>query len=499
MRLKSEKKTHKTLGRVFACICLASFVALVIVAAVTGFVDSNYLIAGAVMLAAVAVIFALLTWAGRGKRLVVGIVLEIIFSIIAIIACIVIGVSGQTLGQMTGRESQTIQVGVFVRVEDEPTYDLTDPANVYGILSGLDRENTDLALDEFETKYGFYPQTAEYNSPAALADSLLASWEDNAIILNTAYLQLLEESEGYEDIMDRIVQIETFNIEVSTANSSDDTYIDKTAFTVYISGIDSREGLQASSLSDVNIIAAVNTETHQVLLLTTPRDYYIPLSISNGEKDKLTHAGIYGVNVSMDTLADLYHVPMDYYFRIDFDGFKGIVDALGGITVYSDYTFMSQNVEGFYFVEGENEMDGEAALAFCRERYSFPDGDLQRGRNQVAVLDGIIQKASSPAILGGYMDILNSMSDHFETSIPYDLITSIVRDVERTGVGEWNIVNASVGGAGAMEVTYTQQVEASVVIPYDDSVEEATQLLVDVLNGEIITQPDPETLGSEYG
>lgn len=136
-------------------------------------------------------------------------------------------------------------------------------------------------------------------------------------------------------------------------------------YTIYISGIDTRGAMTSSSLSDVNIIATVNLKTKQILLVSTPRDYYVPLSISNGVPDKLTHAGIYGVNVCMDTLEMLYGIDINYYFRLNFAGFIQIIDSLGGVTINSDYDFDSQNVKGFHFNKGENFVNGEQALAFA--------------------------------------------------------------------------------------------------------------------------------------
>ncbi len=107
-----------------------------------------------------------------------------------------------------------------------------------------------------------------------------------------------------------------------------------------------------------------------MLLVSTPRDYFVPLSISGGIPDKLTHAGIYGVDVSMDTLGMLYDVNVDYYFRVNFGGFVDIINALGGITVHSDYEFVSSE-GGYYFSQGENYVDGDQSLAFARERQAF--------------------------------------------------------------------------------------------------------------------------------
>ena len=145
----------------------------------------------------------------------------------------------------------------------------------------------------------------------------------------------------------------------------------------------------------------------------------MPLSISGGARDKLTHAGIYGVQVSMDTLEMLYDMDIDYYFRINFTGFEKIVDALGGIEVYSDTAFDSR---GAHFEQGINHLNGEEALIYCRERYAYADGDRHRGQNQMDVIKAIAEKAVSPSILKNYLSVLDSLQDYMETSVPYDLI-----------------------------------------------------------------------------
>ena len=171
----------------------------------------------------------------------------------------------------------------------------------------------------------------------------------------------------------------------------------------------------------------------QILLINTPRDYYLPLAF-NGEMDKLTHAGLYGVQETMAVLDNLYGTETAYYGRINFWGLIDIVDALGGIDVYSDYAFdaAAGDVEGygyrsFSFSEGWNHLEGQEALAFSRERYAFSDGDNQRGKNQMAVIQAIISKASSPAVLKNYQTLLSSLSDAFITSLSYDDIASLVQ------------------------------------------------------------------------
>ena len=253
-------------------------------------------------------------------------------------------------------------------------------------------------------------------------------------------------------------------------------------FTMYISGIDSRSGLIAKSRSDVNIIATVNVDTRQVLLISTPRDFYVPLPISNGIPDKLTHAGIYGIDVSMGTLEMLYGTEIDYYFRVNFSGFEKIIDALGGITVHSDYTFTAG---GYNYYEGENTLNGAEALRFARERKSFSSGDRQRGKNQMAVIEAVIQKAMSPAILAGYMDIMESVSGSFETSMPYDVIAELVRDQLDKG-GSWNIVSYSVDGTGDNQIPYSMSTSAYVMIPDQSTVDAAIAKIQQVKNGEIL-------------
>ncbi len=239
-----------------------------------------------------------------------------------------------------------------------------------------------------------------------------------------------------------------------------------------------------SSRSDVNILATINTETKQVLLLSTPRDYYVPLSISNGAEDKLTHAGIYGVDVCMDTLEMLYGVNVDYFFRVNFSGFEDIINSLGGVNVYSEQSFSTEN---YSYTEGYNYMDGAKALEFVRERYAFADGDFQRGRNQLALIQGVMDKMLSADMLMNYNSVLDAVAGSFETSIPYDVLSGIVRDQLSSG-GSWNIVSYSVSGYGDMQTTYSAGY-ASVVIPDESTVETAKELINQVYAGETISKP----------
>ena len=235
-------------------------------------------------------------------------------------------------------------------------------------------------MEEIKEELGAEIQVQEYRGLTELVDGLRRE-ETGAVILNQAYIPVLEEMDGYEDIESQIREIsvkhvetviETLNNQAENQNAGAQTQADVETtgeiYTVYVSGIDNRGGLVAKSRSDVNIIAVANTKTRQLLLVSTPRDYFVPLSISGGVPDKLTHAGIYGISVSMDTLGMLYGIDINNYFRINFGGFVNIIDALGGITVQSDYDF---STSGFHYNKGSNYVNGEQALAFARERYAF--------------------------------------------------------------------------------------------------------------------------------
>lgn len=479
------------IGKLLSILCIVAFAALLVLAVSSQMIPNKYLAVVAAVLVVLAAVVIALTWSGKHRaRFTIGAVLAALFIIISALGCYYISQGVSTAKNITGTRVETTEVAIYVRAGEEDAFDANASGYLYGILSEnlstSEWDITNTALDAFAEEFGFTLETTEYDSLTDLADALLDSQEVDAIVLNVAWLDTLEEMEGYEDIMDRIVQV-TYHAVETVVETTSGTGSSDTAFTIFISGVDSRSStLSAKSRSDVNILAVVNTETRQILLLSTPRDYYVPLSISNGQKDKLTHAGIYGIGVCMDTISMLYDIDVDYYFRLNFVGFVDIIDALGGITVVSDYTFTTS---GYSFVEGENTVDGAAALAFCRERYAFASGDRQRGKNQMAVIEGVINKLISSDLLLNYSSVLSALEDSFETSVPYSLISQVVKDQLADG-GEWNIVSYSVDGTGDYQIPYSMSQYAYVMIPDESTVATAQDLIQAVLNGETISDPE---------
>ena len=264
--------------------------------------------------------------------------------------------------------------------------------------------------------------------------------------------------------------------------------ITKEPFVIYLSGVDTRGELTENARSDVNILAAVNPVTKRVALINTPRDYYVDLA-GTDSKDKLTHAGLYGVETSMATLGNLYGVNVDHYIRINFAGFISIIDALGGVDVYSDQAFTSVGSPGYYdpttFVEGWNHLDGKSALAFARERHAFASGDIQRGINQMKVIDAMLNKIKSPALLMGFSKIMDAASDCFVTSFSQDQISALVR-MQLSDFAEWDIESYTVTGTSSSSTKcYSAKGQKLYVMkPDDSSVNKAREMLASVLGGE---------------
>lgn len=253
------------------------------------------------------------------------------------------------------------------------------------------------------------------------------------------------------------------------------------SFLLYFSGIDVWGWVDTQSRSDVNIIAAVNPATRHIQLINTPRDYYVEMPVSDGLKDKLTHAGLYGVENSVGTLETLYGIEIDYYIRMNFSGFEAIIDTLGGVDVYSEHDFTVDPIK--HYTEGYNHLTGLEALAFVRERHAFADGDNQRGRNQMALVQAMVKKVCSLDFLLNYAEVMEELADMFRTDVPLDLIAAMVGN-QLLDDTEWTVDTYSVSGSNGSERTYSVPgAESYVMLPDEDAVAEAKKLIEEALQG----------------
>lgn len=442
---------------------------------------------GTVLLVLLLLVAALVWDARKRGRFWAGTVLALCMAALLTVGLTALWHVLSTLNSVTSPGTEEAHISVYVPADD-PVESLEEMgAYLFGLYNGGDRHSVDATVEEIGGLLRRQIRVQEYTGLTEMVDALLHR-EIDAMLLDASYLDILAETEGYEDIASRLREVTVLRVKTEPLSQSTDAWDADGALTIYLSGIDSRTGLLARSRSDVNILVTINPETHQVLLVSTPRDFFVPLSISNGQLDKLTHAGIYGVQVSMDTLGMLYDIDIDFYFKVNFEGFKNIVDSLGGVDVVSEYDFASGGDEGYVYTKGVNHLNGSQALAFARERKAFSSGDRQRGKNQMAVIRAVIEKMQSAEVLTNYAGLLQAVEGSFETSVPYDLIAELVRD-QLNGGGTWNVVSYSVDGWGDSQVTYSQGVRAYVMVPYQETVDTAKELMRQVRAGETVTAP----------
>lgn len=423
------------------------------------------------------------------------------FGILLSLACMVVCIggsymlvkAGNTLGDITGNVKTTDTVSAYV-MTDDPAQTLMDAKDyVFAITEKYDYEHTQKAIEKINETVGTQIHTQVYDN---ILDMVQALYEGNAdaMLMNVAYVDVVEAQDGYETFSSRTRTL--YDHEEETVVTEDSQTAEKSIttdpFVIYISGSDTRTLTLTTSRSDVNILAVVNPSTKQVLLINTPRDYYVDTATSAGEKDKLTHCGMYGIDCSMATLGNLYDEHVDYYVQINFNGFKTLVDAVGGITVESEKAFRTSE-GGFYINQGTNQLNGTVALSYVRERKSFADGDNSRGRHQMQAIEALIKKISSgTTVLSNYSAIMDSMSGMFTTSMSSEDISALVK-MQLSDLAAWNVKSYAVTGKGGSSTTYSMPTKRSYVMyPDEVQVKYAEQLVNKVVEGQILTDADLE-------
>ncbi len=412
--------------------------------------------------------------------------------IFCIIMCVILGAGSFYLGKVnnafqkiTGSNKKTSSMVVAVRSDDIADTLSAASGYTFGVQYATGGDQTQSAIKQIEKELGDNISVQEYSNLGEEAQALY-SGEVDAIIYNSAYSNIIQEQ--YSTFTKDTKVIYKHNIVVEIDSDTTDESVSK-PFAVYLSGIDTDGDITEQGRSDVNIVAVVNPTSHQVLLITTPRDYYVPIpGVSGGQNDKLTHAGIYGVDVSMQTLEALYDTNIEFFGRVNFTSMINVVDALGGLDVESDLEFDTGWESGaeVHINEGMNHLDGLSALAFCRERQALPDGDNGRGVHQQAVITAIIKKMMSPAMLRGASDIIDSVSDGVDTNFTSSQIQSLIKTQLRTNA-KWNIYSVAADGTGGTDICYSSgDEELYVTYPDETSVAEISELIQKVKDGETI-------------
>ena len=313
------------------------------------------------------------------------------------------------------------------------------------------------------------------------AASALITRETDAFLIQDAFKDII--SEALSDFKDEnLIIIST--IEIKTEESTEeipDIDVSAQPFSIFISGIDTYGPISTVSRSDVNMLVTINPVTHEILLTSIPRDYYVQLHGTTGPKDKLTHAGIYGVEMSKSTIEDLFDTKIDYYFRVNFSTLVSLVDSIGGIDITSD-TYFSKNGCTFY-ANRPTHLSGACALVFSRERKVYATGDRHRVENQQLVLSAIIDKLTSDkSLIMNYPDLLSSLESSFQTNLPSSKIYRLI-NLQLSEMPSWKIDRYSVNGAGSMDVTYSTGSQILyVMIPDETTIEAAKEKINSILN-----------------
>lgn len=490
---KNNSKTKKVLtiiGYVIVAVLLVISIIFMINITKMNILKSAYIFALWAILIAQVVIYAFLQ-----KWTVAGIITKIVS--VAVIVVLIFGnryinATRTTINKITDVNTKESNIAIYVLNEDSAMTVDEILDDKIGVLKDKDKESVDAYVNELVKQYRVDIMMKEYDDIQVLADALLGK-KIRAIMTSEAQIGMLANVEGYEDIEKKIKTLErkTFVTEIETESPTNpyDEYKDylyggEDVFTIYISGIDTNGNPTVNRNSDVNILMVVNTKTRQILTINTPRDFYVPLSISNGVKDKLTHAGCYGVDVSVDTLKELYGIKIDYFLKINFDGFVQIIDSLGGIDVHSDYEFTVEPIKTYKV--GNNHLTGIEALAFARERHSFATGDRQRGVNQMAVIKSVINKMASSDMLLNYTDVLAALGNCMATNMSYDTMVDLIK-FQLSDMKGWDVVAYSVNGTGDNLPCYSLKAPNYVMIPDQATVDQAKAYLATIYASEIVS------------
>jgi LCP family protein required for cell wall assembly len=466
----------------------------------------KYFIGASIVFLILALICFLLQFRRHGHW--TGKIISIIVIVVLVIGSVFVARTMQTLNRVTQTKNYQTDKIVIAVLADDPAESLSDAKDYkFGIVSTIDRSKVDLAITQMNNNLKSEIDVTELSSYSEILEALY-SGEIDAMIYNQAMDDTIEENNpGFQE---KIRIIDNFNVETEIyMEDVPDLPITKEPFIVFLSGMDSYDDLEdETNRSDVNIIACVNPTTKQILLVSVPRDAYVDIpGITDGEKDKLTHAGMYGIQYSMAAIENIFDIDISYYVRVNFSALIMMVDALGGIDVESDYSFSTyykqynQALDKWMYYEydkGMNHLDGIYALAFARERMNAAGGDYQRAKNQQKVIAALLEKIKSPAVLTGYTSLLASLEGKMETNLSSQQLASLVK-MQLNDSAEWNIISSSVYGVSSQEYCASYAGSAlDVEILDDDSIDAVKEVIEQLMKGEIISEPRTTALQEAY-
>lgn len=480
---KNKKTNNKKSNIVFKIISYVLLVSAIIATAFLTYFEVLPIIYLSIFIVGVGLLIFLLFKLLNNKRLkkwikttisIPSVILIIIFALVCFYSYGTIDFFSNIFDVGIRHDSYSVYV-----LENSGYENIEDLENKIIGVDNIEDEATTKAIEKVSNKIEY--NMAEFENIGESVDAIKEEAVDAIIALDSNIEILKEDSDEYDDL--KAIYTFTVTTKVKTLTSKKD--VSKENFVLYISGIDTNGKVAAKARSDVNILVAVNPKDKKILMLNTPRDYYVELSTKKS-MDKLTHAGVYGIEESVGTLENLYDINIDYYARINFTTFINIVEKLGGITVDVPVNFCEQtssrtSSKKICLKKGVQELNGEQALALSRTRHTISGGDRGRIENQMLVLKAIIDKALSPTILVKYNSLLNSVGDSVITNIDQKSITKLIKNQIKDG-SNWTIETYSVDGSDSSKPTYsTGSAKAYVMLPKDETVLEAKKKLDTIL------------------
>ncbi|MGN1357998.1 MAG: LCP family protein [Bacilli bacterium] len=475
---KNKERKISILGIILGILLLLMTLSLIIIINILDIIPSNYYIPLIIILIVISIILNFfLIYKFKNKFLKA---IKIFLTIISIIIILVYSIGIYYLNK-TMNLFENISI-----IKEEVSY--------YYIVV-LDTSIYQEPSDLYEKKLAYYETTdkevidslklsLEYTTTkdiAKLKDSLYNQEVDAILISDIIKNKYEEDDESYSNNT-RIIK--TIEIKKSIEDITKRVSIKNTPFNVLISGIDTYGDINQTSRNDVNIVATINPNTNEILLTSIPRDYYVQLHGTTGYKDKLTHASYYGINMAVETIEDILDTDINYYVKVNFTTVVDLVDEIGGIDVYAD---QDVNIGTCKIKEGYNNLDGKCALAFSRERHSYTDGDRHRGRNQQQVIIAIFNKLTSgTTLLTEYTNILSVLDGKFATNMDTKEITDYIK-YELNDLKNYTIKTTQLDGYGSMGETYSYPgQDLWIMIPYEETIDNAKNLINKVLNNESI-------------
>jgi len=472
-----KKKTSTKIMPFFKYLAFVTVLITIIALGLFKFIDilpGEYFLILCVLLGVITlgIVLLLLTKHGPKKR-VVGTIFSIIYLILLIL---VIVYELNTIGFLKklgfkNYKTENYSVLVLKSSKYKELKDLNKKT-----IGSLEFNTEGLKESKAKIEKKISPEFITYNDISELKKKFLKN-EMDAMLIEDSVLAIISEddaefSKSYNVIYD-------FSIDIETKDIAKKVDITKDTFSIFVSGIDTYGAVSSSARSDVNMVITVNPNTNKVLITSIPRDYYVTIA-GKDCKDKLTHAGTYGVETSVGTIENLLDIKINYYIKVNFSSLIKIVDTLGGVNVYSKYNFTSS--DGYNYQKGYNRVNGEKALSFVRERKAFNGGDRVRVENQAAMIKALIEKAISPSIITKYSSLLKSLEKLFITNLNMEDITEFIKK-QIDDPKSWDIENISLDGKDSSDYTcYYKNYKLYVMTPDNETVISARNKIEEMYN-----------------